>query len=60
MLNSKKHNRDAGRIGETEISVSDQETINQTSRRNNVNNGDIVNTLFLLLLKSKGLHDGFV
>ena len=34
MLNSKKHNRDAGRIGETEIPVSDQETINQTSRRN--------------------------
>ena len=60
MLNSKKHNRDAGRIGETEIPVSDQETINQTSRRNNVNNGDIVNTLFLLLLKSKALYDGFV
>ena len=60
MLNSKKHNRDAGRIGETEIPVSDQEAINQISRRNNVNNGDIVNTLFLLLLKSKGLHDGFV
>ena len=51
MLNSIKHNRDAGRIGEKENPVSNQETISQTSRRINVNNGDIVNTLFLLLPK---------
>ena len=42
------------------VSWTRQDDRDQIYRSNNVNNEDNVNTLFLLLLKSKGLHDGFV